>query len=76
MIESELVLEDIHLEMNKDQHTVFNKKINVYLLQSDPHAGALDISEHHKFDVRGRFVVMELILTRVVGDETIVRILC
>lgn len=40
------------------------------MLQSDTHAGALDISEHDKFDVRGRFVVMKLILTGVVGDKT------
>lgn len=44
--------------------TIFDVEIDVYLLQSDPHAGRFGICEHDKLDVCWRLVVMEFVLAR------------
>lgn len=54
----------------ESQRTIFNIKINVDLLQSHPHAWTLDIGKHDKLDVRRGLVVMELVLTGSIADET------
>lgn len=51
------------------QHTIFHKEIDVDLLKSKAHAGALDIGEHDKLNVCRRFVVVKLVLIGPVGDE-------
>lgn len=55
---------------SESRHTVLDIQVDVNLLQCHPHAWTLDIGKHDKLDVRRSFVVMELILTCVVADET------
>lgn len=51
---------------------VFNKDVDVDLLERVPHRARLDIGQHDKFDVGRGFVVMELVLRGAVGNETAV----
>lgn len=53
----------------RSQRTVFHKKVDVNLLQCNPHAGALKIGEHDELDVRRGFVIVELVLTGAIGNE-------
>lgn len=50
-------------------HTILNIEIDVYLLQSDAHAGAPGISEHDEFGIRRRLVEVNFVLTSTVGDK-------
>jgi hypothetical protein len=52
-----------------DIHTVFNKQVDVNLLEGDTHAGAFDIRKHDKLDVCRRFIVVELVLASSIGNE-------
>lgn len=42
--------------------TIFHKQIDVDLLQSDAHAGTLEVRQHHKLDIRRRLVVVQFVL--------------
>lgn len=51
--------------------TVFNKQIDVDLLQGDTHAGTFEIRQHDKLDIGRSFIVVQLVLVGGVGDEAI-----
>lgn len=53
----------------RSQRTIFHEKVDVNLLQCNPHTGALEVGKHDELDVRRGFVVMELVLTGAVGNE-------
>lgn len=50
-------------------HTIFNVKINIDLLQCNPHAWALNIGKHYEFDVGRRLIIMEFVLTGTIGHK-------
>jgi hypothetical protein len=51
------------------RRTVFHEEIDIDLLQSDAHAGALGVRQHDELDIRRCFVVVQLVLAGVEGDE-------
>jgi hypothetical protein len=55
---------------HRDKLTVFDKEIDIDLLQRYPHARGLVIRKHDKLDIGRRLIEMQFVLRRAVGDET------
>ena len=52
-----------------DRRTVFDIEIDIDLLQSDAHAGALIVRQHDELDIGRCLEVVQLILAGVEGHE-------